>query len=88
MKRKIKITNRLFIVRIMFYLLVVIATFIIAWTKHYVEAASLVILSFLFLLFLYKCPHCGYSLDFRFRIKKETPCPMCGKVISAYEKNE
>ena len=88
MKRKIKKKNQLFIVKVMFYLLIVIAASIVTWTKHYAEGASLAILSFLFLLFLYKCPYCGYSLDFRFRIKKETPCPMCGKVISGYEKNE
>lgn len=88
MKRKIKITNQLFMVKIIFYLLVIVAACIVTWTKHYAEAASLAILSFLFLLFLYKCPHCGYSLDFRLRIKEDTPCPLCGKVISNYEKNE
>lgn len=84
--KRVNITHKLLMIKIMFYLLVITAATIISWTRHYVEAIALVILSFLFLLFFYKCPHCGYSLDFRFRIHKDTPCPMCKKIISTYDK--
>jgi DNA-directed RNA polymerase subunit RPC12/RpoP len=81
MMHNFSIKKRLLIIKILSFILDLIAVAFISWERYYFIGVIIVIISLLMLVVLYRCPHCGCSLDIRLNISDHTHCPECGEII-------
>lgn len=61
-------------------MLLLVAAFFVFYGAWYISI-PLAALTFMAETKLYKCPHCGKSIDPRHRINEETCCPKCEKYL-------